>query len=281
MPGGAGFGAGLGGFRADGVVGVGVAVALPVGGYQAGSLFPVQPGDRVVGDRAEGLMGPGRLGRGGVFAEPAGAVVHGIGEFAQVAVQISGASTGNTVGPASQVRAGWMPWSMWRMRESRTRATSRAPAMLRLATAWLEDLGAVEPGGFGFAEGPPEPGAGWVVQGLLCEVGGQRVAEGLLVFGGLGAAGYVVPDAAENAEVVGVGQFAVQGLGRGEFAAVAGRGLRRGRRPGGRTGSCSSAAGWSVGRAACSRSRRLVRSSSGAGRLPGRVSAARGWLVMQ
>ena len=109
---------------------------------------------------------------------------------------------------------------MRRTRESRTRATSRAPAMLRAATAWRRTCAAVEPGGFGFAQGPPQPGAGRVVQGLVGEVGGQGVAECVLEPGGLGAAGHVVPDAAEHAEVIGAGQFPFQGLGRGQLAAV-------------------------------------------------------------
>ena len=63
--------------------------------------------------------------------------------------------------------------------------TGHAPAGHRLA----QDLAAVKPGGFGFAQGPPQPGAGWVVQGLPGEVGGQRATEGLLELGVLGAAG--------------------------------------------------------------------------------------------
>ena len=58
---------------------------------------------------------------------------------------------------------------------------------------------------------------------MLGEVGGKSVAEPLLVSDGLGAAGYVVPDSAKDAEVVSVGQFTLHGLGCGEFAAVAGQ----------------------------------------------------------
>ena len=83
-------------------------------------------------------------------------------------------------------------------------------------------MGAVEPGGFGFPQRSPQPGARRVVECLAGEVGGQGVAERLLESGGLDAAGHVVPDPAEHAEVVGAGQFALEGLGGRQFAAVAG-----------------------------------------------------------
>jgi hypothetical protein len=86
----------------------------------------------------------------------------------------------------------------------------------------LEDVGTVEPSGFGFAERAPEPSAGWIFQGLAGEVGRQSGPEGMFESGDLGAAGHVVPDPAEHAEVVGLGQFVLERLGGRHLAAVAG-----------------------------------------------------------
>jgi hypothetical protein len=49
---------------------------------------------------------------------------------------------------------------------------------------------------------------------------GQGVAEGGGESGGLGPAGEVVPDGAEDSEVVGVGEFGSQGFGGGQDGAV-------------------------------------------------------------
>ena len=145
-----------------------------------------------------------------------------------------------------------------------------------------QDLAAVEPGAFGFAQAAPQPRACRIIERLPGQVGGQGIAEGLLEPGVLFAADQVVPDPAEHAEVVGAGQFAFQGLGRRQFAAVAGQHpgqhrhrVHRGHRL---------LTGWRPGlRAApaCSRSSRRRRRSSGSGRLPSRTSASRGYCVMQ
>ena len=160
------FGVGLGGFQADWVLRVGVAVALAVSRYQAGPLFPVQPGDRVAGDRAERLVGPGRLGRGSMFAEPAGAVVHGFGEFTQVAVHIGGSSTGDAVSPGAR---GLGLDAVEHVADTSVQDAGDIAGSCHGAAGHcsLENLAAVEAGGFGFAQRPPQPGAGRVVEGLL------------------------------------------------------------------------------------------------------------------
>jgi len=65
-----------------------------------------------------------------------------------------------------------------------------------------------------------QPGAGRIGESVI----GKRLREGVAQRGcepgGLRTAGQVVPDGAEDAEVVGVGQLCAQGLGRGQGGSV-------------------------------------------------------------
>jgi hypothetical protein len=200
---------------------VGVAVPFPVGRYDAGPLLPVQAGERVDGDWAKGLACPQRLHLGGVLAEPAGPVVHCLGEFVQVPVQAGGASGGHLLGRG--------------LERLRLHAVEHVPYP-RVQDAGdvagachgprghslTENPDAIEPGSLGLAQSPPQPRAGGVIEGLAGEVGGQGAPESALVPGGLGAAGYVIPDSAQHTQVVGTRQFSLEGLGRRQLAGVSG-----------------------------------------------------------
>jgi hypothetical protein len=77
------------------------------------------------------------------------------------------------------------------------------------------------PRGFGFPQRSPQPGARRVVQCLAGQIGRQGAAQRVLESGGLDAADHVVPDSAEDAQVVGAEQFVLECFGGRQFAAVA------------------------------------------------------------
>ena len=108
------------------------------------------------------------LGRGGVLAEAADPVVHRFGQFAQVPGQLGRV---RVTGTRLAQRPGGCGLDCRRAgggfgRRGRGRCRGRRSGSW-LATAWRRTCGAVEAGGFGFAQGPPEPGAGRVVERLL------------------------------------------------------------------------------------------------------------------
>ncbi len=89
----------------------------------------------------------------------------------------------------------------------------------------MQPLAAVQAGGLGFTQRPPQPGQRGVIESLLGQVAAKRRAERLPEPRVLLAADQVVPDRAEHAEVVGAGQLAFQRLGGRQLAAVPGHHL--------------------------------------------------------
>ena len=142
-----------------------------------------------------------------------------------------------------------------------------------------QDVVGVQAGGFGFAEGAPEPGAGGVGQGCLGVGGGQVLAEqpgvtGRPARGGSGRARWSRGLRGGRRWIVrcGVSRWRTGRRRRG-------RSCRRARRPGAGVsrlvpGAGSSGSGWA--RPARWAAMRRARPSSGAGREPGSGSAVRG-----
>ena len=97
VPGGPHVGGGRGGFGADGFGGVVVAGEFPPGADGGGAPLPVQPVQRVRGDRAEGGDCPGQGVLGGVLADPVLAGVHQRGDLGEVGVAFG---VGDARGPA-------------------------------------------------------------------------------------------------------------------------------------------------------------------------------------
>ena len=222
MPDSAGLRAGLRRLRADRVGRIGVTVPFPVGGNHAGPLLPLQPTDRLIRDRAKGLACPRRLRRSRVLPQATGPVIHHLGELTQIAVQIGGTGARHPVDPGTGklgLDAIEHPADTRIQYPGNVTRPGHTPAGHRFP----QDPAAVEPGGFSFPQRPPQPGARRIVQSLTGQTNRQAAAEGLPEPCGLGAAGQVVPDAAENSQVVGAGQFAVQGFRCGEFTAVTGQ----------------------------------------------------------
>src|SRR6185437_3719389 len=89
----------LGGFGADRVVGVVMAVYLPVGRDRRSLALPFLPGGRIVRYRTERSDGPGGRGLGGVLAEPLFAVVHHGGDLGQIRLALGVRYLGNALGP--------------------------------------------------------------------------------------------------------------------------------------------------------------------------------------
>jgi len=81
VPGGPQVRGGGDGFRAHRLGRVAVAGQLAPGADGAGPALPVEPVQRVGGDRAEGVDGPGRGVFGGVLADPVLAGVHQRGDL--------------------------------------------------------------------------------------------------------------------------------------------------------------------------------------------------------
>ena len=90
---------GRGGFGADRLGGVVVAGQLAPGADGAGPALPVQPVQRVPGDRAEGGDGPGRGVLGGVLADPVLAGVHQRGDLRGVGAAFGVGDGGELRGP--------------------------------------------------------------------------------------------------------------------------------------------------------------------------------------
>jgi hypothetical protein len=65
-------------------------------------VFPREAGDGIGGDGAEGEACPQWLCRSCVLAQPAHAVVHRFGEFAQVTVQAGGARRWQSFSPGPE-----------------------------------------------------------------------------------------------------------------------------------------------------------------------------------
>ena len=156
-----------------------------------------------------------------MLAEPAHSVVHGLGEFPQVTVDLGGTGVRNPAGP----RPKWLwhdavePVADPGVQDAGDVAgAGHTPHSYRLA----ENIAAVEPGQFGFAQAAPQPAACRVVQRFLGQVGGQGAAQRAFQPGVLFAADQVVPDSAEHAQVVGAGQFPFQGLRCRQFSTVTG-----------------------------------------------------------
>ena len=191
---------------------------FPVGADGTGPLLPVQPVQRVIGDRAQGVDRPRRAVLGGVLADAVLARVHQRGDLDQVGAAF-GVGDGGDLG---------------RPRACRGRDEGAGP----VAEAGVDDggqvagagqvpfgdrgaqcVGGVQAGQFGGAQGAPQPSG--LVAGLAAvlrrQVGQEQVPVVLLAGrGGLGG-----PDRVEDGQVIGVGQGMLPGLGRGGLLAVA------------------------------------------------------------
>ena len=237
VPGGAGVGGGRGGFGSDRLGGVVVAGQLAPGADGAGPALPVQPVQRVAGDRAEGGDGPGRGVLGGVLADPVLAGVHQRGDLRGVRAAFGVGDGRELPGP----RAG-------RERDQGAEAVAEAgvddagdvagAGQVPLADRGGQDLPGVQPGEFGGAQGAPQPFR--LVAGLAAVAGREGVHEQVLVPLVAGRGGLGGPDRVQQGQVVRVGQGLVPDLGGGQQLAVTlqhagqhGEGLPRCRRWGG------------------------------------------------
>ena len=101
VPGGALVGCVVGGFGADRVGGVVVAVGFAVGADRGCLVLPFLPGGRVVGYGAESGDGPGERVVGGELADPLFAVVHHGRDLGQVLVALRVGQVGHAIGPGA------------------------------------------------------------------------------------------------------------------------------------------------------------------------------------
>ena len=234
---------------------------------------PSPPAGRVFGQLAERLDRPLRAGLGGVLADAAHPVVHRGGQLGHVAVQLRVAHLRHPLRPRLGQLAAPCQSSMRRTRASMTRASCLAPVSDRTAIASRSDLAAVQPGCFGFAQRPPEPGACRVAERSVGVAAGRTGPQRLLEPGGLGPAGQVVPDGPEHPEVVGVGQLAAPAFPSRKELLRRGASLRRGptRRRVPRH-FCLSAAGGRFG----AEPGAFARSACASGPVPGRGAILRG-----
>ena len=99
VPGGPDVGGGRGGFGADRVGGVVVAGQFPPGADRRGPFLPVEPVQRVAGDRAERGGGPGRGVAGGVLADAVLAGVHQRGDLGDVGAAFGVGEGGDLLRP--------------------------------------------------------------------------------------------------------------------------------------------------------------------------------------
>ena len=218
VPGGPHVRGGRGGFGADRVGGVVVAGQFPPGADGGGSFLPVQPVQRVLGDRAEGVDGPGRGVVGGVLADAVLAGVHQRGDLGDVGAAFGVGDGGDLRGP----RAG-------RQRDQGAEAVAEAgvedggdvagSGQVPFGDRVGQDLAGVQAGEFGGAQGPPQPFR--LVAGLAAVAGRQACREQVLVPLVAGGGGLGGPDRVQEGQVVGVGQGLVAGLGGGALLAVA------------------------------------------------------------
>ena len=201
-----------GGFGADRVGGVVVAVRLPVGADRGCLALPFLPGGRIVGYRAERRDGPG--GRGLAACWPSRCLRSSImaAISARYARRSGSGRSGHPFGPRAL-----------RLGEQRVDALAdpgvddagdvAGAGQVAGGDRRAGDLGRVEPGQLGGAQGPEQP-PGLVGQSLPV-AGRERGHDQLAVAVVAGAAGFGGPDRVQDAEVVGVGQVAPPGLGGG------------------------------------------------------------------
>ena len=210
-------GARRGGLGADRVGGVAVAGQFPVGADGAGPVLPVQPVQRVIWHRAEGVDRPWRGVLRGVLADPVLARVHHRGDLGGV-----GAAFG--VGDGGQL-------GRPRSRRGRDEGADPLPepgvddagqvagsGQVPFGDRGGQDLGGVQAGQLGGAQGPPQPLG--LVAGLSPVLGRQVGQEQVPVILFAGRGGLGGPDRVQDGQVIGIGQGMVPGLGRGGLLAV-------------------------------------------------------------
>ena len=105
VPGGALVGCVVGGFGADRVGGMVVAVGFPVGADRGCLVLPFLPGGRILGYGAESSNCPRERVVGGELADPPLAVVHHGRDFDQVLVALRVGQVRHAIGPGA-LRAG-------------------------------------------------------------------------------------------------------------------------------------------------------------------------------
>ena len=172
----------------------------------------------MLGDRAEGGDRPGQGVLGGVLADPVLAGVHQRGDLGDVGAAFGVGDGGDLRGPrAGRERdRGAEPVADPGVDDGGDVAGSgQVPFGDRVG----QDLGGVQAGQFGGAQGPPQPSG--LVAGLAAVSGRQggheQVAVSLLAGrGGLGG-----PDRVQHGQVVGVGEGLLAGLGGRALLAVA------------------------------------------------------------
>ena len=170
------------------------------------------------GDRAEGVDRPGQGVVGGVLADPVLAGVHQGGDLGDVGVAFGVGDGGDLRGPrpGRERDQGAEPVADPGVEDGGQVAGS---GQVPLADRVGQDLGGVQAGQFGGAQGAPQPSG--LVAGLAAVVGrqggGEQVAVALLAGGG----GLGGPDRVQHGQVVGVGQGLLAGLGGRVLLAVA------------------------------------------------------------
>ena len=163
-------GGGRGGFGADRVGGMVVAGQFPPGADRGGPFLPLQPVQRVAGDRAERGDGPGRGVAGGVLADPVLAGVHQRGDLGDVGAAFGVGEGGDLLRPrpGRQRDQGAEPVPDAGVEDGGDVAGSgQVPFGDRVG----QDAGGVQAGQFGGAQGAPQPLR--LVAGLA---GGSRAA---------------------------------------------------------------------------------------------------------
>ena len=204
-------------FGADRVGGVVVAGQFPPGADGGGPFLPVQPVQRVGGDRAEGGDRPGRLVLGGVLADAVLAGVHQRGDLGDVGAAVGVGDLGDLRGP----RAG-------RERDQGAEPVPEAgvddggqvagAGQVPFADRVGQDLAGVQAGQFGGAQRPPQPFR--LVARLRAVAGRQGAHQQVLVPLLAGRGGLGGPDRVQDGQVVGVGQGLVADLGGRALLAV-------------------------------------------------------------
>ena len=218
VPGGPQVGGGRGRFGADGLGGVLVAGQFPPGADGGGPLLPVQPVQRMIGDRAEGGDRPGQGVLGGVLADPVLAGVHQGGDLGDVGAAFGVGDGGDLRGPrpGRERDRGAEPGADPGVQDGgQVAGSGQVPFADRVG----EDLGGVQAGQFGGAQGPEQP-SGLVarrVAVLRGQGGHEQVAVALLA----GRGGFGGPDRVQHGQVVGVGEGLLAGLGGRVLLAVA------------------------------------------------------------
>ena len=200
------------GFGADRVGGMVVAGEFPPGADGGGAALPVQPVQRVAGDRAQGADRPGQGVVGGVLADPVLAGVHQRGDLGHVGAASGVGDGGDLRGPRAR-----------RERDGRAEAVAEAgvddggqvagSGQVPFGDRVGQDLAGVQAGQFGGAQGPPQPFrlVAWVPAVAGRQAGREQVLVALLA----GGRGFGGPDGVQDRQVVGVGQGAVPVLGGG------------------------------------------------------------------